>query len=281
MFVNLLKSKITYLLLFTYALFVFWWGFLYLKGQQEGKLNLSYGLAYALVAVAGGINGLLVAKKWGGFKSEVGRGLSFFSIGLLSLAFGQLVFSYYNFVSNVEVPFPSLADVGYTSIIVFYILGGLALAKAAGSKFRLKTLTGKLFVLFIPLVMLSLSYFVLLRDVDVEGLGQLAKLLSFGTPLAQAVYISIALATYQLSRKLLGGVMRKRIMFLIVALVAEYVAEFTFFYQANRGTYYNGGIDDLLFATAIIVMILGIHSFKLKEQPEITNPVQVGEPSNG
>ena len=275
MFVNLLKSKITYLIILTYAFFVGFWLFLLLTDRKEGSLNNAYGLAYSFVALFGGVLGFVVARRWGGFRSQVGRGITFFSLGLLSLAFGQMVFSYYNFISDVEIPFPSIADIGYTAIILFYFLGASSLLRASGGKFGLKTWTGKLAAPIIPLVMLSASYFVLLDHIDTSELSSLGAILSIGTPLGQAIYISVAILAFLLSRKLLGGVMRKRILFLIGALTMEYIAEFTFFYQVNKETYYNGGIDDLFFATAIITMILGIYSLHLKspakEQIEAEN----------
>ena len=268
MFTGFFRSKLTYFLLVLYLFFVGWWAEINARHLQTDPQNYYYGFAYALVAVLGGLNGLNIAKSWGGFKSIVGRGISFFSLGLLSLAFGQIVFSYYNIIAKVEVPFPSLADLGYFSIIIFYILGSLSLFKAAGSKFSLHTLKGRLSVIIIPVLALAASYFLFIRDLQFDFSGvsnSIATFLSFSTPFGDAIYLSIVLLTFQLSRKFLGGVMRSRILLLIFALAFEYFTEYLFLYQAAAGTYYNGGIDDLLFATSITIMALGLNSLRLKK----------------
>jgi len=71
--------------------------------------------------------------------------------------------------------------------------------------------------------------------------------------LGDASYISLAIISYLLSRKMLGGIMRKGILVLIFALVLQYVADFTFLYQSSRGTYLSGKFDDLFYLIAYFV----------------------------
>lgn len=268
MFSGVLRSKVTQFYLLALLAFFLWWVEINTQHLQNNWQNNYFGLMYSLLAIIGGLNGLRVAKRWGLFKSTVGRGISFFSLGLLSLAFGQLVFSYYNIVAKVEVPFPSLADLGYFSIVILYILGSLSLAKAAGSKFSLRTLKGKLFVVIVPVAALIFSFFLFLKNIDFKFdnlTDSVATLLTFTTPFGDAIYVSVALLTYQLSRKFLGGIMRSRILLLIFALAFEYCTEYIFLYRAGKGTYYNGGIDDLLFVTSIVIMSVGLNSLRLRK----------------
>lgn len=265
------RSRLTYFFILAYLGLVIWWIEINGRHLTDSKQNFYFGLVYALVALVGGLNGLRLAQGWGGLKSVVGKGVSFFSLGLLSLGVGQLIFSYYNIVANVEVPFPSVADFFYFSIIILYILGSITLFKASGSRFTLSTLKGRFYLVVVPLIALTISYFLLLKklSIDFSSLNNgLITFLSYSSPLGGAIYISIAALTFQLSRKLLGGVMRKRILFLIAALILEYLAEYVFAYRAAQGTYYNGDIDDLVFATAVIIMSLGLNSLRLNKQRE-------------
>ena len=93
-------------------------------------------------------------------------------------------------------------------------------------------------------------------------MGQpLKTFLDFGYPGFEAIAISIGILTYSLSRKLLGGIMRPKIFFLVFALVAQYITDYTFLYQVGVGTYYNGGVVDLMYATSFAIMALGVISF--------------------
>lgn len=262
MFKTIFSSKLSYFLLFFYVLIVIWWVKIALTGVKEADENYYFGFVYALIALIGGINGLIVARKWGFFKSLVGRGLVFFSLGLLGQWFGQMVWSYYNIVARVEIPYPSIADIGYFSIIPLFALGTYSFAKAAGAKFTLYTIKGKLIIVIIPLVMVALSYFLFLRNLSPDLSDPLRTFLDFGYPLGEAVTISIALVTFELSRGILGGKMRSRILYLIFALFIQYVTDYTFLYRVAAETYFNAGPVDLMYATSFTIMSLSLISFK-------------------
>ncbi|NDC31981.1 MAG: hypothetical protein EBZ58_13855, partial [Bacteroidetes bacterium] len=82
------------------------WVFISLT-NQNANYKLAFGATYGLMALLGAIFGLLNANKWGGRKSALGLTIIFLSVGLLFAEFGQLVFSYYNIIKSVEVPYPS------------------------------------------------------------------------------------------------------------------------------------------------------------------------------
>jgi hypothetical protein len=86
----------------------------------------------------------------------------------------------------------------------------------------------------------------------------LTTFLDIGYPLGEAFYLSMAMLAYLLSRKLLGGIMKVPILFLITALVAEYVADFLFLYESHAGTYVPGGFNDLLFVVSYSLMAISI-----------------------
>ncbi len=259
---TIFKNKITYLVLLSFGILLLWWFEILFKGVREQQENYLFGFAYAGVALIGGINGLYISKRWGGWKSLVGKGIIFFSLGLLGEFFGQTAWSYYNVIAKLAVPYPSIADIGYFSIIPFYSLGMICFARAAGAKFTLKTMKGKSIAIIIPVIMVTVSYFLFLRNIkDTFTLvNALTVFLDYGYPVGEAITISIALTTYLLSRKLLGGKMKNRILFLIFALIAQYITDTTFLYQATVGTYYNAGIVDLMYLSSFAIMSLGLIS---------------------
>lgn len=258
MFSVILKKRLTYVLLAFYVVLVIWWFRIFILGLRETNDNYWFGFFYPFIALAGGINGLLLSKKWGGYKSYVGRGIIFLSLGLLGEWFGQMVWSYHNIVTHIEVPYPSIADIGYFSIIPLYAFGIFCLARATGANLTLKTFKGKLIAIILPLIMVSISYFLFLKNLTPDFSEPLRTFLDFGYPLGEAITISIALLVYGLSRGVLGGKMKSRVLYLIIAFVVQYITDYTFLYKAAAGTYYNGGVVDLMYTTSFVVMALGL-----------------------
>lgn len=247
---------------FGFLILTVWWAFLNISGSKETFHSYIFGASYGLIAAWGGCWGIVIAKKWGGVKSIMGKAVLSLSLGLLAAEFGQLVFSYYNIFLNDPIPYPSLADVGFFSNIPLYFIGTFLLAKASGVKFTIERITHIAQIILIPLAMLSLSYFLFLQEYSFDWSDPLRVFLDFGYPLGQAIYVSMALLTYSLSKNILGGVMRPRIMFLLVAFVLQYIADFNFLYQNLDGTWLNGGYGDYLYLLAYFIMALGILQLK-------------------
>ncbi len=246
---------------------------------------------YWIMTLIGGLIGLYVSRKWGGLKSALGKSLSFFSFGLLAQTFGQVVYTYYARRLHVEVPYPSVGDVGFFGSIPLYALGVFYLGKVAGVRVSLRSFRGKILAVVLPLVLLAISYYVFFTGAaaghtHLFGLQPYAydpkqsliqTLLDFGYPLGQAFYVSIALLTYFLSRKVLGGIMKNKILFILVALAVQYAADFVFLFQNNRQTWYAGGINDFMYLVAYLLMtlaLLGIGAAyaKLSSEPQTSAP---------
>jgi hypothetical protein len=220
-----------------------------------------FGATYPITALIGGVYGLFISKKWGGYKSYMGRGIIFLSLGLLGECFGQIVWSYYNIIAKIDIPYPSLADIGYFSIIPLYILGMISLAKASGVSFSLKTVKGKFILVIIPAIMLTLSYFLYLKDLKIDVTQPIKTFLDYGYPIGEALTISIALLVYSLSLNVLGGKMKGKILFIILAFIIQYVTDSTFLYTVSVNTYYNGGPVDMMYATSFLAMAFGLIAF--------------------
>ena len=210
------------------------------------------------MAYLGGISGLIIAKKWGGIKSLIGSAVTVFSIGLLCQGFGQSVYTYYLFHSNIAAPYPSLGDLGYFGTIPFYIYGAFLLSKVSGAKISLRSYGHKIQALIIPTIMLLVSYFLFLQDYTFDFSAPLKTFLDFGYPLGQAIYVSLAILAFTLSRKFLGGIMRKPILFLIAALVLQYLCDYIFLYQFNAGNWYVGGINDYMYLFSYFLMTISL-----------------------
>lgn len=262
----LARDRQAQFLLVVFAALTVWWAVLQYLGFEEVSeyRNLIWAATYQVVALLGGIWGLLITySSWGGSRSVVGKAVLAFSIGLLLQVFGQSTFSFYNIVLKVDIPYPSLADIGFFGSIPLYIYGAALLAKASGVGVSLRSHGSKIFALLIPLAMLIFSYASFLRGYEFDWLAPLRVFLDFAYPFGQAIYVAIAILAYLLSRKLLGGVMKGRVLFVLIALVIQYLADYNFLYQTINESWYNGGYGDFIYLLAYLIMALGLLQFKV------------------
>lgn len=254
-----------FLLVLFLALFIWWLVLLSFGFKAVSEFpNLIWAASYQIIAILGGLWGLTIARSWGGHRSIMGRAVLAFAIGLLLQVFGQSTFSFYNLVLQVDIPYPSLADLGYFGSIPFYIYGAIMLARASGVGISMRTFGSKLLTLVIPVGMLFLSYSSFLRGYEFAGATPLRVVLDFGYPLGQAIYVAIAILAYLLSRKMLGGIMKGRVIFILLALVVQYLADYNFLYQALQETWQNGGYGDTIYLLAYLLMTLGLLQLKMK-----------------
>lgn len=252
--------KHSYAAQIAFALFgalVAWWVTLQMSGATSEALQL-WAAAYQVVAFFGACVGFVIAYNWGGHSSVVGRAILAFSTGLLLQCFGQTSYSFYIYYLNQPVPYPSVGDIGYFGSVFAYLYGAIALARAAGVQVTLKSYRGQLLAVLLPLLMLVTSYFFFLRGYAFDDSAWMKTFLDFGYPFGQALYVSVALLAYFLSRNVLGGMMRTPILVFIGALVLQYFSDFTFLYQASQGTWSAGGINDALYLTSYFAMTLAI-----------------------
>lgn len=244
------------------ALFILlsvWWVVIaFLLKNESVSANLFWAASYQLMALFGGIFGSFVSRSWGGFKSTLGKTIAFFSIGLFLQVLGQSVFSFYNLVLKVEIPYPSLADIGYFLSIPFYIYAVLLLGKASGAGLSFKSINKKLQAVLIPVAALALSYFIFLKGYEFDWSSPLRIFLDFGYPFGQAIYVSLALLVFMLSRNFLGGAMRPKVLIVLFALIVQYIADYNFLYQAQHGTWVNGGYGDYIYLLAYFIMSLAL-----------------------
>lgn len=256
-----MKNKLQILVTVIFLGIVGWWISFQHVVNQQGLSVQWFSATYGIVALIGSIIGFLAARKWGGFRTVLGKALTFFSLGLLAQEAGQLIYAYYIYVAKVQIPYPSWGDVAYFGSVLLYITAALFLAKAAGAKFSLKDTKYKAIAILVPLVLLIASYTILLHNHHYDTSKPLTVFLDFGYPMGQAIYISIAITAYLLSRKLLGGVMKQGIVLIIIALFVQYVADSTFIYQSSRNTYLSGKYDDLIYLIAYFAMTTAMIKF--------------------
>ncbi|MDD5357139.1 MAG: hypothetical protein PHS53_03280 [Candidatus Pacebacteria bacterium] len=242
-----------------------WWLTIFNRGIIDTTENYLFGGAIGVLTVIGGIVGLIKAKRWGGFRSSTGKSVIFLSTGLLTWAIGTLIFAYYNLFLDIAVPYPSLADVAYIVSWPLWTIGILYLSPAIGLKYQLKKMSGKVFLLIIPLVTIFLSYYLLFvigrgGVIDLSG-GSLKLFFDLAYPIGDIVILSITALVYSLSFNYLGGFFKFPIIVIMLGFVLNYLADFSFSYTTTQETFDVANWNDLLFTTAMFVLSVGLSLF--------------------
>jgi hypothetical protein len=262
--------------IFLFYIFVFvWWAYFFVTGKanDNGEITLGgalYQFALGLIPLIGGFLGLFKAKLWGGTKSYVGRALLAISIGAICWGLGQMFWSlYYNILTHVDIPYPSLADVGYSLSFPFLAVGLISLSKATGARFSLKKPVGKILALCITTVVLIAAYYLLIvvargNVIDFTE-GGLKLFFDIAYPLGDLVILLLSVLVYGLSFKYLGGRYRLPILSILFGLFVLFCGDFSFSYTTTVGSYYNGSWVDMILPTAWMFIVLGVNSFVIKE----------------
>ena len=273
----LIKNKLVILVTIIFLGYVGWWASFQSIVEDQGKSVQWFGGTYGFMALIGAVIGYFAAQKWGGFKTILGKALMFFSLGLLAQEAGQLIYTYYTYGAHIDVPYPSWGDAAYFGSVLLYICGGIFLAKAVGVKFSLRPTKSNIIAIGIPLALLIASYWIFLNNHVYDTSQPLTVFLDFGYPMGQAIYISLGLVAYLLCIKMLGGVMRAGILFLIFALFVQYISDWTFVYQTSRDLWIPGKFDDLFYLMAYFVMTITMIKFHLIYRDLINKTNQVAK----
>lgn len=267
---NKLKTnKKSLLIIIIYIITVVFWLFLTFKtGYAESKAGYYFQIFLFVIPLVGSFIGFSNAKLWGGFKSAVGKAIIFLSLGTLTWALGMLVWNYYIFLAQVEVPYPSLADLAFILSWPLWTWGFTELSKATGVKFALRKDKGKILLVIIPIVATIISYYLLIivaRDGVIDwSSGGLKLFFDLFYPIGDVVILIIALMLFSLSYNFLGGRYKIAVWLLVLAFVSNYFSDFIFSYTTTKETYFNGHFVDFLFATTMFILSLGLSMLDVK-----------------
>ena len=182
-------------------------------------------------------------------------------LGLLSWVFGQMIFTYYEWVLDQPPPLPSIADLGYLSVYPFFLLGILLLPARpipVASRARI-ALDG----LMIMTAALTFSWYFVLGPVVQQGTETvLAKVVSAAYPLADIVLIACLVI---LALRPGEHALRPAAYVLALALGFYVVMDSIYAYQVLNGTYVTGTILDVGWPVAY--MLIGLGAFAVRLAP--------------
>jgi diguanylate cyclase (GGDEF)-like protein len=198
-------------------------------------------LIAALVATALGA--------WRGLRASGRSRLSWFlmAAGTGSWAAGQMIWSYYELVSDNVTPFPSIADIGFLLFPVFALAGLLVRPSAvlAGNGRLRLVLDG----VMVAASLFNLSWVSVLGEVwrspSESRLGLLAGL---AYPASDLILITVAVLVVVQARARTG------LLLISGALIGMAFADSSFSYLTANGAYYTGSFVDYAWMAAFLML---------------------------
>lgn len=255
-------TKVKYIItVLLFLVITLWFAYIHIYINSDFNARQLWGASYQIIALFGGVAGFFVAKKWGGYKSLIGKSIVFLSFSLLFQSFGQSVSSYYTFIEKINLPYPSIGDIGFFGSAICYIISAWLLMKASGLRFSLKSIKGKSLAIVVPICLIAFSYFFFLRTYQFDWSQPIKVFLDFGYPLGDTLYVSLAVIAFIVCHNFLGGLMKRPIKFLICALLFQFIADFAFLYQNQFGAWNVAGWNDYLFCFSYFLMTISILDF--------------------
>lgn len=240
-------------ILIYFCLMTIWWLVTpFIRTVNYDRYFFDFGNIYGLVAAWGGVWGIAVAMQYKKQKN-LSKAILFIAIGLLLQEFGQLGYAVYYFLWNIQIPYPSVGDIGYFGSALAYIVGVYYLAKSVGINLKLKTFQNQLLAVVVPTLMLMLGYLLFLQHYQFDWSQPVRIFLDFGYPFVQAIYVSIAMLIYLLSRDI-EGLVNRQIGLIVIALVWQFICDYTFLYQASKETWQVNGGNDYMYLVSYVLM---------------------------
>jgi hypothetical protein len=233
-----------------------------IENKESSILLNYYSDSYGLIALFATLLGISTSTKFGSFKSVTGKTILIFSLGMFFQFVGQLINTYYRVIEQIDAPYPSSADIFYFLSIPIYIYGSYLILKILGAKRFFNNIINILMGTCIMFAMISLDYFLFLKDYDSTNSTQIQLFLDYSYPLLQATNVALILIGAFISSNRLGGVFKNPIILLLFALFIQYLADTTFTYKFISETLYAGDLPDLLYVLAYIIMGLSFTGFK-------------------
>lgn len=263
--------------------FVVWWLAINLFDVPDRD---NFTDSYSIIALIEAVVGIIAAKKWGLFKSKFGAAIGYFAVGLFLQFLGHFIYALYYRIGGIELAYPSIGDVPFLLTGVAYVLAVYNLLKVIVFKNSIFKPRVVLVVgMSITVGLAWLMYVAFLHLAIRDERGTVYSLVNSAYPIIQAFYFLIGIVALMQAKRMAGGKMLVSVSVMLVALIVQYVADFSFLYQSYNATWRAAGSNDLIYVIAYGLMalaILKIDRVRLQSlAPKATQNIQEPGVSNG
>ncbi|OGK62685.1 hypothetical protein A2334_00545 [Candidatus Roizmanbacteria bacterium RIFOXYB2_FULL_38_10] len=236
-----------------YAIFILAWGiYLQVIPNKETIWNDAYNVGSSSLHLLGAIVGFFFIKKQAA-NAIFRRTLYYFVLAAFFWGIADMIWAYYNIVLHVEVPFPSIADAFYIFMIMLICWGCWRLMEYSDAPITSRNIFESFFFI---LVGYGVVYFVFKSIPIASGFTLVEAITNFTYPMLDIFMFILAFITY----KIVEGRARRSMMLLLISIIFMAIGDYAFTYGELLGTYWNGGLADLMFVASSILLFFFITS---------------------
>ncbi len=245
---------IIFLYTLLFLLLLAWGILLQLNPAKNTFWNYAFNIGNGLLYLTGGIAAyaFVMKRAAGGIR----RGAGLFALGHILWGIGSFIWTYYNLVLNVEVPFPSAADVFYLAFVVCYAIGLWHLSEDTEDTARPKNLRSALYLIFLCY---GATFYVFWR-MPLSDATFMESISSFIYPIIDTFVLAQAFVLAQVGRS--GS--RKSMFLVIAGIIIQLLGDYLFSYSEMIGVYWNGGLTDLFYTASGYILFLAVMSLPKK-----------------
>ncbi|MBI1862948.1 hypothetical protein HYS00_02410 [Candidatus Microgenomates bacterium] len=240
------------LVLTLHAFNTLWWIMLENSFAHQASIwNFLFNGLYGMEYLCGGIIGMYYHRRLGGLKSTIGTSLFFLSMGMIIYSVGAFTWLGYNLLSKTELPYPSWADLFYSLLVPFFVIGLWRLLKMYNAFSSWKRILE--FLVLLVIISCVMIFVVIHPDIS-PHLPFGVNFFNLFYPLGDSFLATLAIIAFRSS----GGKMDKSILIFSAGLIVHTSADILFSYRNSHGLYWNGDVSDYVFACAGFMLSLGI-----------------------
>ena len=100
--------------------------------------------------------------------------------------------------------------------------------------------------------------------IDTSDSEILKLFFDFAYPVGDLLILTVVTLVYSLSYRYLGGIFKNAVYLILLGFILMYLADFAFSYTTTTETFYPANWVDLLFTTAMFIIVLGVSQFTPK-----------------
>ncbi len=224
---------------------------------QESYASIYGALTDVLIDIVAGVAlvsaGAAMTRYQAGFGTRSGQIWLLFTGGILLWFLGEVTWSVYYDVLNINIPYPSLADAFYLSGYIPLFAGFYFYVTYFRPAISRRVVLGVLAVILASAVVVLV---LLVGPVLATTEEPLVRFFDFAYPLLDLALMSMAtLGLGLLVRGRLGGAW----LFLNVGVLLNVIGDVLFSYTTAQGTYYAGSLPDLLFMEGYVSFALAFY----------------------
>lgn len=202
---------------------------------------------------------------------DVGRIWGYFVVGVAFWLAGECMFAYASLVLNIELPFPSIADLPYTFGYVA-MLAGMA---EMYNRVR-RPLSQTEFVLIFLVIVFALGaigYTLVPAFTSPQGVDLVSKLLDLVYPVGDTLLIAMSITVILAIRKTSAA---SAFSLFLLGVLAFGVADLWFSYLTAWDLYYDGHPFDYVYCASYVIWFLGAVMYEVtyKEEEQVAVPAK-------